>query len=113
MANATRLADQARGYFVGTYEGTTAAQNIHIGFKPAFILGVNVEDGNVIYIWSTEDTSNVVSLVDAGCSETATATNASAIAQVDNGTVLGFSLPACDTVVNENGKTYLFLALPA
>lgn len=113
MANATRLADVGRGYFIGTYAGTTAAQNIHIGFKPAMILAWNVTDGNVIYWWTTASLTTVAALVDAGCSETALTANASVITQVDNGTVLGFALPACDTVVNENAKTYVFLALPA
>lgn len=106
MANATRVADQARGYFVGTYAGTTAAQNIHLGFKPSFIFATNITDGDTNYIWYKSVTTTVMKI--AGTP----ATSCSAIAQVDNGTVLGFSLPACDTVVNENGKTYLIFALP-
>ena len=113
MANATRLADQARGYFVGTYAGTTAAQNINIGFKPILILAWNVTDGNVMYLWTRASITTVAALIDAGCSETGLTANASVITQVDNGTVLGFALPACDTVVNENAKDYAFLALPA
>lgn len=112
MAVATRLADQPRSAFVGTYSGTTAAQNIHIGFKPSFMIAVNVTDGNVVYIWSKLSATTVVVISDAGCSETATATGTIAIAAVDNGTVLGFSLPACDTVVNENSKVYLLFAVP-
>ena len=106
MAVATRLADQARGYFVGTYAGTTAAQNIHIGFEPALIIGVNVTDGDTMYIWSTEDLANVVSII------ATPATVAEAITQVDNGTVIGFALPASGSTTNEDGKTYVFLALP-
>ena len=113
MAVATRLADQARGYFVGSYSGTTAAQNIHIGFKPALILAWNVTDGNVIWMWTTASLTTVALLSDAGCSETAITANASIVTQVDNGTVLGFALPACDTAINENSKVYAFLALAA
>jgi hypothetical protein len=106
MANATRVSDQARGYFVGTYAGTTAAQNIHIGFKPSFIFATNRTDGDTNWIWSSDVVTTVMKI--AGTP----ATSCSAITQIDNGTVIGFSLPACDTVVNENGKTYVFLALP-
>ena len=113
MAVATRISDQSRGYFVGSYAGTTATQNIHIGFKPSLILAWNVTDGNVLFMWTAASLTTVAALVDAGCSETALTANASVITVVDNGTVLGFALPACDTVVNENAKTYAFLALPA
>jgi hypothetical protein len=34
---------------VGTYTGTGAAQNIVIGFKPDFLLVVNVTDGDIIH----------------------------------------------------------------
>ena len=112
MANATRLADEARGYFIGSYSGTTAAQNIHIGFKPASVMAWNVTDGNVLYWWTVASLTTVAALIDAGCSETGLTANASVITQVDNGTVLGFALPACDTVVNENSKVYVFMAFP-
>ena len=113
MAVATRLADQARGYFVGSYAGTTAAQNIHIGFKPAFILAWNLTDGNVIWMWTTASLTTVALISDAGCSETGVTANSSVVTQVDNGTVIGFALPACDAAINEEAKTYAFLALPA
>ena len=106
MANATRVADQARGYFVGTYAGTTAAQNIHIGFKPAYIRAVNITDGDTEWVWYVGDLENVVSLI------ATPATVAAVITQVDNGTVLGFALPASNSTVNENAKTYLILAFP-
>ena len=106
MANATRVADVARGVYVGTYSGTTAAQNIHLGFKPAFMLIVNVTDGNKIVIWSKVSATTVVTV------DTEVATECVAIAQVDNGTVLGFSLPACTTSGNANGKTFLVVAIP-
>lgn len=106
MANATRIADFARGpVFIGSYVGTTAAQNIHIGFKPAFMVIYNQTDGDKIGIWCKNDTSNVVTI------DTEVATEAVAIAQVDNGTVIGFSLAASEGSLNENGKTYVFLAV--
>lgn len=106
MANAARISDQARGFFVGTYAGTTAAQNIHIGFKPSYIRAVNHTDNDTEWIWYSGDTTKVTKM--AGTP----AASCSVITQVDNGTVIGFALPACDTVVNENGKTYIFFALP-
>lgn len=105
MANATRVADVARGWFVGSYAGTTAAQNIHIGFKPALIIAWNKTDGDTFWFWHKSDTANVWTII------LAAATLVAAVTQVDNGTVLGFSLPA-DAVINENAKTYFFLALP-
>lgn len=108
MAVATRVSDEARGYFIGTYAGTTAAQNIHIGFKPALIIAVNVTDGDTVYVWSKVSETTVVSLKGA---DAALATESIAIARVDNGTVLGFSLPS-NAVVNEDAKVYLILALP-
>jgi len=107
MANATRIADFARGpVFVGSYAGTTAAQNIHIGFKPSFIIAYNQTDGDKLWAWCSNDVANVVTI------DTEVATEAVAIAQVDNGTVIGFSLPS-DGSVNENAKTYVFLAVSA
>ena len=105
MAVATKISDGGpRGYFHGTYAGTTAAQNIHIGFKPSYIRAINITDSDEEWIWSKNTVTAVMKL--AGTP----ATSASAITQVDNGTVLGFALPASDSVVNENGKTYEFWA---
>lgn len=105
MAVATRIADAARGYFVGKYTGTTAAQNIHIGFKPAYIKATNRTDGDTVWEWYKDDVANVI------VTTTAVATSAIAVAQVDNGTVLGFSLPS-NAVVNEDAKVYVFIAFP-
>lgn len=105
MANATRQSDQARGWFIGRYAGTTAAQNIHIGFKPALILAYNQTDGDKLYIWSKNSLTTIVTI------DTEVATESVAITQVDNGTVLGFALPS-DGSVNEDAKTYVFIAFP-
>jgi hypothetical protein len=105
MAVATRVADLTRGPFIGSYTGTSAAQNIHIGFKPAFIYALNRTDGDTVWMWSKADTANVKTIV------LAVANLAAAVTQVDNGTVLGFSLPV-DAVINENAKVYDFIAFP-
>lgn len=105
MAVATRVSDQARGYFVGSYTGTTAAQNIHIGFKPAFIIAANRTDGDTVYIWSKASETTYIAITSAA------ATVSAVIARVDNGTVIGFSL-ASDAVANENAKVYDFIAWP-
>ena len=105
MANATRIADVARGPYVGKYTGTTAAQNIHIGFKPSYIKAWNRTDGDTVWEWYKDDTANVA------VTTTSVASSAIAITQVDNGTVLGFALPS-DAVVNENAKVYVFVAFP-
>lgn len=105
MANATRVADRARGPFVGSYTGTTAAQNIHIGFKPAALIIWNRTDGDTIIYWSKAVQTTYVKVTTAAATETAV------IAPVDNGTVLGFSL-ASDAVANENAKVYDFIAFP-
>ena len=105
MPNATRIADPARGYFLGKYTGTTAAQKIGIGFKPAMIHAWNHSDGDTVWDWTKDDTANVI------VTTTAVAKSAIAVAQVDDGTLLGFSLPS-DAVVNENTKVYYFMAFP-
>lgn len=92
-----------RAYYVGRYSGTTAAQKINIGFKPALIIAVNWTDGDKIYIWSKHDTSNIVTV------DTEVAAESVAITQADDGTNLGFSLPS-NASVNEDAKVYLFLA---
>ena len=105
MAVATRVADRERGYFIGSYTGTTAAQNIHIGFKPAAIIAWNRTDGDAVWLWSKAVLTTQVSIVLAAATNTATMT------QVDNGTVIGFGLPT-DAVINENAKVYDFIAFP-
>lgn len=107
MANAVRVADKARGWFIGTYAGTTAAQNIHIGFKPALIIGWNFTDGDKVFIWHSTSVTKVLTI------DTEAANECIAITQIDNGTVLGFSLPACTASVNEDAKTFYFIAFPA
>ena len=105
MANATRVSDQARGYLVGSYTGTTAAQNIHLGFKPAMLHIWNRTDGDTVIYWSKAVQTTYVGVTSAAATVTAV------IAPVDNGTVIGFSL-ATDAVANENNKVYDFIAFP-
>jgi len=105
MANATRVSDRPRGPFIGSYTGTTAAQNIHIGFKPAMIIGWNRTDGDTVWFWSKAITTTYVAVTTAAATVTANVT------QIDDGTVIGFSL-AADAVANENAKVYDFIAFP-
>lgn len=105
MADATRQAEMPRSFYVGRYSGTTAAQKINFGFKPALVIGINWTDGDKIYIWSKHDTSNIVTI------DTEVAAEAVAVTQVDDGTNLGISLPS-NASVNEDAKVYLFLAYP-
>ena len=106
MANATRIADVARGPYVGKYTGTTAAQNIHIGFKPSYIKALDRTAGTGGWEWFKDDTANVLTSIVGGHG-----TAAIAVTQIDNGTVLGFSLPS-NATVNANGDVYVFLAIP-
>lgn len=106
MANAVRVADRARGPFIGTYTGTTAAQNIHLGFKPAYMIIANVTDGDTVCFWNAASITNYVTITSAAATTTA------AVTQIDDGTVIGFSL-ASDAVLNENAKVYHFIAFPA
>lgn len=108
MANATRISDVARGWFIGTYAGTTAAQNIHIGFRPSLIIAINATDGDKIWIWAEATAyATVVTTID-----TEVANETLTVDAVDDGTVLGFSLPSSTGSINEDGDTYLFIAFP-
>lgn len=83
----------------GTYAGTTAAQTITVGFRPSWFILYNQTDGDVVFIWHNSSVTNGVSI------DTEAATETVAIAQTDH----GFTLPT-NAVVNENGKTYVFIA---
>lgn len=103
MANATRIVDRPRHYFVGKYTGTTAAQNIHIGFKPALLLIWNQTDGDDVNVWCKDSETTFVNIAAAAASVSA------AVARIDNGTEIGFSLPS-NADINEDAKVYVFLA---
>ena len=105
MAVATRISDKASGPMVFSYAGTTAAQNIHLGFKPAFMIWYNQTDGDDLNFWCKNSITTFVNVAAAAATITA------AITQIDNGTVLGFSLPS-DSDCNEDGKTYVGIAWP-
>ena len=87
----------------GTYAGTTAAQSVNVGFAPQFIMGWNITDDDVVYFWNHHDNTSV-QVISAAASA-----NASTIATHN----IGFDLPGSDSVVNENGKTYMYLAVKA
>lgn len=103
MAVATRIVDRPRTYMVGKYTGTTAAQNIHIGFKPALLLIWNQTDGDDVNLWVKDSETTFVNIAAAAAPITA------AVARIDNGTEIGFSLPS-DSDINENAKVYIFIA---
>lgn len=83
----------------GTYAGTTAAQTITVGFRPSWFILYNQTDGDVVFIWHNSLTTAGVSIDTEAATETVT------ITQTDH----GFALPT-NAVVNENGKTYVFIA---
>lgn len=84
----------------GTFAGTTAAQTITIGFRPSWILWMNQTDGDTVNFWHNSSTTTYLSMVLAVQTVTAT------ITVTDH----GFVLPASDSVGNENGKTFVFIA---
>ena len=104
MANATRISTPgvaAPQIGIFTYAGTTAAQTINIGFQPEFMIGVNWTDADKIWIWYSGDLTTVTTI------DTEVATEAIVITKTEQ----GFALPASDTTVNENGKTFLLIAV--
>jgi len=105
MAVATKIADRVGTWYLGKYTGTTAAQSIYIGFKPAFLLVYNETDGDDVNIWTKDSETTFINIAAAA------ATITGAVARVDDGTGIGFSLPT-DSDINENSKVYVFLALP-
>ena len=103
MANATRIVDRPRHYMVGKYTGTTAAQNINIGFKPALLLIWNQTDGDDVNLWCKDSETTFVNIALAAAPVSA------AVARIDNGTEIGFSL-ASNADINEDAKVYIFIA---
>ena len=99
MAAATILVNRPRNYAVFTYTGTTAAQNIHLGFKPSYMIIHNVTDGDDVNIWHTSSQSTFINVAAAAANVSA------AVAPVDDGTTLGFSLPS-NSDINEDAKVY-------
>lgn len=105
MAAATRIADVTRGAMVFSYAGTSAAQNIHLGFKPAFMIIMNQTDGDTVCLWCKNSETTYITITTAATTTTAN------VARVDDGTTIGFSL-AVDAVLNENAKTFVGIAWP-
>lgn len=103
MPAATRIADKAAGAFVFKYTGTTAAQNIHLGFKPSFMIFYNATDGDTVNIWCKDSITSYITITSAA------ATTSAAIVGIDDGTTIGFSL-ASDAVANENAKVFVGIA---
>jgi hypothetical protein len=107
MPAATIVSAKANGPFIGSYVGSAAAQNIYIGFKPAFIKGWNRTAGDVVFYWSKASVTTYVKVV------LAAATVSGAIAGVEDANGIGFSLPAsANQTANEDGDTFDFIAYP-
>ena len=106
MPAATRVSDKASGAFVGSYTGTTAAQNIYIGFKPCYIRAWNLTDGDTEYQWTKNSLTVVLSVVALAAS------SAAVITGIEDSTGIGFALPASNAIVNLNTKVYHFIAFP-
>ena len=105
MPAATRVSDKATGPFIGSYTGAAAAQNIYIGFKPAYIRAWNLTDGDTEWVWSKNSLTNVLVIT------TASASVAAVVTGVEDATGIGFALPI-DAVINETLKVYHFIAFP-
>jgi len=103
MPNASIITNKSRAFSIGTYAGTGAAQSINIGFKPCALLTWNLTDGDDVNLWISAEQMKFVNIALAAANITAI------VAPVDNGTEIGFSLPA-DSDINENLKTYGFIA---
>lgn len=102
MAAATIVSQETAAtpaYFIGSYAGTTAINPITFGFKPSAIIAWNRTDGDTLWFWTAASLTTQVSVV------LAAATNTATITLQDN----GFTLPT-DAVINENAKTYDFIA---
>lgn len=99
MAAATILVNRPRNFAVFTYTGTTAAQNIHLGFKPSYMIIQNATDGDDVNFWHTSSQTTFINVAAAAASVSA------AVAPVDDGTTLGFSLPS-NSDINEDAKVY-------
>lgn len=87
------------GVVSGTYAGTTAAQTITVGFRPSWLITWNQTDGDDVNFWHNSSLTTFINVAAAA------ATVTGAVTVTDH----GFSLPT-DSDINENGKTYVFIA---
>lgn len=85
----------------GTYSGTTAAQTITVGFSPSALITWNQTDGDDVNFWHKSSQTTFINMAAAAATITA------AVTATDH----GFTLPASDNDINENGKTYVFIAI--
>lgn len=99
MANATIKVNCPRSHAVFTYVGTTAAQKIHLGFKPSYMIIHNITDGDDVNLWHMSEQTKFVNVAAAAANVSA------AVTAVDDADAIGFSLPS-DSDINEDGKTY-------
>lgn len=85
----------------GTYEGTGAAQDVTLGFKPSLLIVINSEDGDVVNIMTDRHTAAAQTSIDT---EVAAETNGITLSST------GFSL-GTGASANENSKTFIYWAI--
>jgi len=91
---------------VGTYTGNGAAKNILLGFKPDFVLVVNITDGDIMSTGFRGLTAAGAS-VDIGAAVAANADNALTLTY-EGTDGEGFTV---GTDLSENAKVYGYLAV--
>lgn len=92
---------------VGTYEGTGAALNVSLGFKPDFLLIANTEDSDVFaFRFRTIQAAGVA--VDVAAAVAANVDNGLSDYAGSSTAGEGFSV---GTDYSENGKTYGYVAM--
>lgn len=84
----------------GTYTGSGAAQDVTLGFKPAFVIAFNQTDGDAAWFHISGQTAATAVSIDT---EVAVETSACTLSDT------GFSLGS-NAVINENAKVYVYVA---
>lgn len=90
---------------IGTYTGTAAAKNVSIGFIPKVLIGINITDMDSFYFWGKDATDG------EACYAGGNKLSAEGVSEfAGNDTAAkGFTL-GTNAVVNESGKTFLYIA---
>lgn len=91
---------------IGTYDGTGAARNIVLGFKPDFLLIANTEDSDVLAL-AFRGIMAEGSAIDVAAAVAANADNGLTLTY-EGATGEGFTV---GTDYSENGKTYGYVAM--
>lgn len=95
---------------VGTYEGTGAAVNVELGWVPDAVILVNVEDGDIMWIWfngmGASDAFQITNHADTQLS-VITSNGVDKYEPTDYTNSLGFTV---GTTLSESGKTIRYIA---